>query len=101
METESQGTTGSPKVVKCRGEDCDQEFVFVEVERRDGTINRMPLNLEHVEVEDPTDTKQLRGCFLYIDDQVVRHALPGDRGPFFNGHHATCPNASDFRGGAR
>ena len=101
MATDEKRGTGSPRIQTCRGEDCDAEFVFVEVERADGKISKMPLNLDSVTVEDPTDAKQLRGCFLYIDDQRVRHAQPGDVGPFFNGHHATCPNASDFRGGAR
>lgn len=100
-DNQSQDRTGSPRIQQCRGADCDAEFMFVQVERRDGIISTMPLNLDSVHVEDPTDTKQLRGCFMYIEDQRVRHAKPGDVGPFFNSHHATCPNADDFRGGSR
>ena len=100
-DSESQDRTGSPRIQKCKGAECDAEFMFVEVERRDGFISQMPINLDSVHVEDPTDTKQLRGCFMYIDDQRVRHAKLGDVGPFFNGHFATCPNADDFRARAR
>ena len=97
--TESRRSSGPPKLVSCRGKDCEAEFFWVDCIRRDGETGRVPLNTEAVTVEDPLDRDQLRGKFVYIDSAKVRAAVPGDRGPFFESHFHTCPNAADFRGG--
>lgn len=62
-------------------------------------MGRVPLDTEHVTVNDPLDRDQLRGKFVYIETAQVRAAVPGDRGPFFESHFHTCPNAADFKGG--
>ncbi len=79
------------------------DIFFVECFRRDGKISKMPLDLQSVDVEKryeglANDPAELRGKFVYVDSERVRSAVPGDEGPFYQGHHVTCPDANDFRG---
>lgn len=78
------------------------DFFWVECVRRDGKISRMPLDLQSVDVPlDESgvalDPEELKGKFVYVDSERVRAAVCGDEGPFYTGHHATCPDADQFR----
>jgi len=84
--------------VRCRGESCDMEFFWVECIRRDGKVSRMPLDLDSTKVTNLLDPAELKGKFVYINNEQVRAAVCGDEGPFYTGHHATCPDAANFRG---
>lgn len=95
----AKGTGTSPKLVECRGESCGDEFFWVTCIRRDGKEGRVPLETTAAKVDDPRDPKQLKGKFVYIDNEVVRAAVPGDDGPFFESHFNNCPDADQFRGG--
>lgn len=88
---------------RCRGETCGMDFFWVECIRRDGKISRMPLDLQSSDVPlDQSgvamDPAALKGQFVYVDSERVRASVCGDCGPFYTGHHATCPDADDFRG---
>ncbi len=82
-----------PERVPCKGMDCEDELMWVQVERRDGGRRHMPLDVDPVSGDAP-------GLFVFIEDDVVRAIKPGDTGPFFVSHFSTCPNADDFRAGA-
>jgi len=72
---------------------------WTECVRRDGRISRVPLDAGAVEVNDCLVPAQLKGKFVFIGDERIRAAVPGDNGPFFESHFNTCPDADDFRGG--
>ena len=88
-------------VTPCRGPHCSASFAWVACLRRDGKLGRAPLNPEPVEPADPLNPVELRGLFQPIADDRVRAAVPGDTGPFFQSHFATCPDAATFRKGRR
>jgi hypothetical protein len=95
----------------CRGESCGMQLQWVECITRSGKISRMPLDVEPVELElvgigqegrmVAMNPEQLKGKFVFIDpfgvEGFVRAAVCGDHGPFYTGHHATCPDADSFR----
>lgn len=106
------GTAGtgssSSEAVYCRGESCGQQMLWVECVTRAGKLSRMPLNVfeEEVEVvvleneyalEVALDPAELKGKFIFLTPGFVRAAVCGDSGPFYSGHHATCPDADSFR----
>lgn len=93
----SQQRTDQPIRTACKGPDCDAHFMWVECIKRDGTTGRVPLNEGPIEIENPLDREQIRGTFVFIENTVVRAAVAGDKGPFFQSHFHTCPNADEFR----
>jgi len=86
------------KATKCRGTHCDESFFWVECVRRNGSTGRVPLDMDPLELSNPREPEQLRGKFVFIEDEVVRAAVAGDIGPFFVSHYSTCVDAEQFRG---
>lgn len=66
------------KTQRCRGEDCDQEIIFLRTRKR----KMIPVNVQ------PEDTEKFRE--VLHDEYDYVH---GEHEP----HHATCPNVGDFR----
>lgn len=73
---------------------------------------KMPLNAEPAPkpatYEDGTfKPDSLKGLFVLDKFDIVkqsersRAAKPGDTGPFYTSHHATCPEVARFRKGKR
>jgi hypothetical protein len=65
--------------------------------RRNGSIGRVPLDMDEIAIENPLEAEQLRGKFVFIGDDRVRAAVAGDLGPFFESHYTSCPDADKFR----
>ncbi len=87
-----------PPTTKCRGQSCDAEISWVECVRRDGRLNRIPLDPDPVKVLEELNPQELKGKFVFIEDDRIRGAVCGDHAPFFESHFNTCPDADDFRG---
>ena len=93
----------------CRGESCGMQIQWVECVRRDGTLSKMPLDVDAADgvsltvldgylYECALEPADLKGKFVFVTvGGLVRAAVCGDTGPFYTGHHATCVNADDFR----
>ncbi len=107
METEKQSPKQSdqPTLATCQGLDCGDSFVWVVCIKRNGKEGRVPLNKGRISLKNRLDPAELKGKFVFIvdldgdGDRLIRGAVAGDLGPFYESHFSTCPNADEFRGG--
>lgn len=79
--------TRQPKTSPCRG--CQASMIWV----------RTPKGKNMCLDPDPVHVRE-RGHFRLVDSpegQLAVYAEPGDVGPFYTSHWATCPEASRFR----
>jgi hypothetical protein len=53
--------------------------------------------MDEVQLVNPLDVEELRGKFVFIEEEKVRAAVAGDVGPFFESHYSSCPDADKFR----